>query len=240
MEQETVQLILTTKDWFEMAYFITGGPVLATIAAVGLYQLNLMKEQIKSDREIFKINSIRESIKLANEQCNIYLTTIIQKADNLDSLLEKKKMNYVFEKNHIPYTIEKDKIKFENLNEKLKKLAVIINDKEVAKEILSLLNSIESFSNNFTSKVADDDTAYKAVGKTFTDTVERYISLVVLPENSAKTKYYKNIIELFLLWKNRQEQENLEKELQEDIKNLKEKTERIDKSRKEKIKSMGT
>lgn len=201
--------LFTIKDYLELIYFISGGPILVIIAGVALLQIKVSKEQIK-------ITSKRESIKLAAEQCNFYIKEIIPLQNQLDMLFIAKKINL---KNNT-IKIDGDTVIGKFDYEIIKK---ILEDDECINLITSLANKMESFSTYFSNELADNEIAYNTIGLSFINSIKKYYSLIFLYENSNEIIYYKNNFKLFINWYNKSENENkikLIKKLEDEKNNL--------------------
>lgn len=221
--------LFSLKDILELVYFVTGGPVLAIVAGFALFQIKVSKEQIR-------ITSKRESIKLAAEQCELYLKDIIPLQDKLNNLLETKKID--LKKNILE--IKNDKVIGE-LNHEVLKEIFINKDMECIGLIVSVANKMESFSTYFTSEIADSEIAFNTVGDTFLDSCKQYFCLFYSDINSDEISYYKNMMKLFINWHDKFENENrmkLIKKLEEEKNNLQKKE--TDLKNKKIKKSIGT
>lgn len=103
------------KDILEIIYFMSG-PIIAIFAFMALHQIKITKQQLENDKNILRINSKRESIKLATEQCNIYVKEIIPDINILDKSIktmnidfyQKSKANITQEEISITPYIEED------------------------------------------------------------------------------------------------------------------------------------
>ena len=85
-----------------------------------------------------------------------------------------------------------------------------------AKELLDVVNSMNSFSIYFTSSVADEKVAYGVMGKTYISTVETYMPWInTVYELDG---YYKSLVDLYVIWKSR----DMNEKLQDKIKGLNE------------------
>lgn len=67
---------------------------------------------------------------------------------------------------------------------------------------------MECFASFFTSKVADEEIAFRAIGKTYCDATKDLLPNLII---HSKKGYFTNIIELFFLWNNRLKKQDLQK-----------------------------
>ena len=70
----------------------------------------------------------------------------------------------------------------------------------VARELLDVLNAMESFSVFFVSRVADDSVAFSSVGETFCNSVKEHLPIIML---LGEGRHYRNVVQLFLTWNER-------------------------------------
>ena len=198
---ETFTLIL------EIIYYLSA-PAIAIIAIIGLKQISVTKENRK-------INSKRESIKLASDQCKFYMDVVVKDMNKIDSYVDKNKIEiFNREKVKIENGVISSPILTEKNTTETEKLELIRED------IASVINSLETFSIPFTCKVANDIVAYRAVGKDFVEFVKDYMPIFIL--NFIKG-YHKNTLELFIKWENFYEKEKIMNELKKINKKIKDK-----------------
>lgn len=174
-------------------YFLSGiGLFVAAI--IGLKQLTIAKETAK-------MNAKRESLKLANSQINFYLTDIIKLQDILDDEIEEKDVR-IYKNAQFIIDGKKITVKLNSSKEEFKKITTI------TKPLLNVLNAMECFSSFFISGLADEEIAFKAVGKTFCNTARKLMPDLVL---HAPGGYHTDVLDLFLLWNARLEKRDLQK-----------------------------
>jgi len=213
---EVISNAYDLKDYMEILYFIAGGPILATFGWLALGQLTLIKEQnkisqkqvdndrkqikliedqIENDKEVLRINSKRDSIKLAVEQGKFYINEIMPLIEEHTKYILKHNITFLNVEN---LNIEKDKITFDIDTDKVTKKMVEHYDFTVA--TLHITNLIESFSTYFTSKIATESIAFNAVGLTYVLSLKKLLPIFMLKGDSTVIKHHKNTIELFLRW----------------------------------------
>lgn len=196
-----------TKKILEIIYFLSG-PVIAVFAFMALHQIKIAKQQLENDKNILRINSKRESIKLATEQCDNYMKNIMPDINELEEYLEKMKIDFL-KKSKV--TIEQDSISVEPYidDEDYKKYI----DMNCIRKRLKVENALETFSIYFTSGIADEKIAYLTLGRTYCYIVEKLLPDILYKSNDGE--YFKNIIQLFNLWYFRIQQEKIQKEKSE-------------------------
>ena len=176
----------------EYLYFLAG-IALTVIAAIGLKQLTISKEGAE-------MSATREAFRLAADQTTLYLHVIIPLAEALDKVIAEKNITFF---RTASFEIEDDAVKFNHLDAKdHSRLS------EITPQLLALYNALEGFSLYFISRVADEESAYSAVGKTFCHTVQK-----VMPDlyfHASESQYFQNVLRLFFLWNSRSNAQELE------------------------------
>jgi hypothetical protein len=189
------EIMETIRPYLEALYFITGGPILALFALFALKQITVARENSK-------IQSLRDAYRLSAEQVHFYTDQIIPGLNEIDRVLDIKKLEYL-QTVDIKITSEGIEIKGNPTDEDIEKMI------EMADILVPILNRMEVFSLFFTSKLAAENVAFSSLGSTFTHSVEKLLPMI-LPV--AKGKNYKNILNLFYLWHQRLEAEELEQQ----------------------------
>jgi hypothetical protein len=181
------------RYWMELSYFFFGGIVLAAIAGAGLLQIIIAKRSLQ-------VTSRRDAYRLASERVHHFLTVIIPLTDMLDQKINSTGIS-CFEKSTFKVrekSIEINAVGFEEDKEKLK---------EIGAELLAVLNSLEGFAVYFTSGLADELVAYRAVGRAFLDITED-LACGFIP--MVEDGYFQNLLTLFVRWHKRSEKQRLE------------------------------
>jgi hypothetical protein len=184
---QTVRLVL------EVFYFISG-PMIALFAFLGLKQLTIAKNNAK-------MSAKRESYRLAADQCTHYFQNMIPLQNRLDEVISEKKVTF-FDRAKV--TIEHKEIK---IGFNTKKDGLVGEITPIAIELLSVLNSLESFALFFVSGVADETLAFSSVGRTFCGEVRKLLPVIVLLAEGEGN--FRNTIRLFLIWNERIESTKL-------------------------------
>lgn len=180
------QYIEPLLPYAELLYYSCGIGLLV-VAIIGLHQIVIAKRAIH-------ITSRREALKLSAEQCKRYsdeiipLTSKVLDATRSDAFFDSWESKLT--KNGISLVRKPEKITIKSL----------------PKELTSLLNSIESFSQFFTCGLADERSAYNCLGGAHVETVTRYLPILML---QAKQGYWKNTMTLYFSWRMRKEREKL-------------------------------
>jgi hypothetical protein len=203
-EQMMLQFVSFVRPYAELLYFISSIGLLVT-AIYALKQLSLSKKTLS-------IQSLRDSAKISSDQCDIYFHTIINYQNILDEKIKKERIMY-FEGWQIVITDKSINIEHSGPVDSSK-------IESIGLELLNTLNAMESFSNYFTSGIADERLAYYSVGTTFIHSVENYIPQIIMANNDG---HYRSITELYLLWKNRYDAMLLSKQKEDIGKKLRQK-----------------
>ncbi|MFM4846994.1 hypothetical protein ACEUDP_20040 [Aeromonas caviae] len=203
-----MEVIVLLKPYVEIIYLISG-PTLVFFAYKAL-------EQIKVARETSRTQSRRESIRLAAERCEFFHKEVEPEITKFFSRLKEMDITFL-EKCEV--NIEAGKIKFKAYkdDEELKKL---VNELDT---FASLFNKLELFSMYFTGRIANEEFAYHALGKTYCKLVEKLIPLLMM--NMFKDEC-RHIMSLFFVWHPRLEKINNQKrkdELKQELSELNEK-----------------
>lgn len=196
-------MIDTLRPYFELLYFITGGPVLALFAFLALKQITVAKQNARTASQ-------REAYRIAAEQVQIYASDIIPLLNDLDRLIDEKKMSGFSD---AKIEVEKNGIKVK------KKWGEGDIDKliEIAATLVTTLNRLEVFALFFTSRIAAEQVAYSSIGVTYVRSVNKLLPAFI---GLADEKSYENVLKLFLLWHQRRETERLVQEKAEIQKRL--------------------
>lgn len=194
----------------ENCYYFSG-VLIALFALIGLYQLVLTKRAIKT-------SSLRQSGTLSANQIEIYFNKIIPLIDTFSNATEGQPKLPTpkveeFNREYIKKVISKEDLQN----------AVIILSKNSA-SWLRVINSLEAMSVYFVKGIADEEIGFASIGNLFVDYIEsKYVLFAVLRDDK-KSCYFRNTIELYKLWKDRLEKDQLimeKKDLENKIKSIK-------------------
>jgi len=185
----------TLRPYLEALYFLTGGPLLAVFAFLALKQIQVAKQAAKT-------SSLREAYRLAAERAHMYATEIVPKLNELDKLIDEKKITFFRD---AKVTVQKDQVRIlrRRAENELNELVQIVP------LFMETVNEMETFALWFTSKVAAESIAYSSVGPSFVRSVHKLLPLLVV---SANNQNHENLMRLFLLWHERLEKGRLERE----------------------------
>jgi len=188
------QIITIIRPFAEFLYFISGLGLLIT-AIYALKQLNLTKKSMS-------IQAKRDSLRITSEQCEKYLNHIICLKNKFDEQVKQNNIAFFNGWN----------VSFNN-NSIIAKHDGPVDDRNldiIAPSFLNVLNAMEAFSSYFVSNLADENVAYFTVGTTFIKSIENLIPLFCFYKLQ-NDGYFKNIINLYILWKKRNKLIELEK-----------------------------
>ncbi len=196
-----LDFISDVKPFLEVLYFIAG-IVVACSAIFALKQISILKRTLQ-------VQSKRDALKITSEQCEIYFNQIIKQQNEFHDQIKKHDVKY-----------------FEGWDIKTKNNSISISRKskpsmkgfEDIVDSLSVLNSMESFSSFFISKVADETVAYNTIGTNFLNFSRELMPWVL---GCREDGHFQNLTKLFILWETRRlhfellnEKRDLEKKLQ--------------------------
>jgi len=177
---------------------------------------------------IFKLNSKRDSVKLASDMTKYFLTDYIPAATRSYDYMSSKGIELTplpvrlirFTKNELSEKIYPDILK--RAGEQY--VNVHTEHNVLSRYNLDGANILEVFATPFIAGVADEETAFSCTGNSFCTSIEdRWLYYAF--ERSDKRKehdYYSNTIALYNLWKSRIEKCNLEKSREELDRKIKE------------------
>jgi hypothetical protein len=205
------------KNLLEIIYYLSG-PALVIIACIALNQITLTKNQIEEQKKATRITAKRDAMRLTSDQIKEYGLTIIPIINILDKKIEEKEIQF-FKKSKVIIREDGIKVKPYSDDKEIEKLKDLMN------EFLNVTNALEGFSSFFISGCADEKLAYKSLSTTFCNSVKNILPLIVML--SSNRHAFSATLELFTIWNNRLESEELyyqKKELEEKLKSKKEKT----------------
>lgn len=197
-------LDITVKVLEGLSYLATAA--LLVVAIIGL-------QQIRISRRALKLTSKRDALKITNEQIAVFLDRIL--GSHTDSRLSNADMKIIQsvaldddgKLDLKAITKKSPKTKLDTDEEKELYIQSIIRTFEGSRQIF---NQVEAFASTFTSKLGDEKTAYRALGKTYCVMVDDYINILKYFNTNG---YYKNTITLHSLWKLRLDREVVEADL---------------------------
>lgn len=188
----------TSKSVLENLYYLSGILILISIV-IGIFQLSIAKTTLN-------INSQREAANLAVKQIDIYMTQIIPLQNNLYKVEKEKSVDKI--------KMEIGDFKAEFLINKIggvEYMELLKKRMALSTEVLSVLNIMEAFSVYFVKGVADEEIAFSSIGTTFINSVEN-LYFDISSCNYEKSENFQNLIKLYELWNKKKELNNLQKD----------------------------
>ena len=176
--------------------FLTFGALL--IARMGLKQISLA-------RQTAIVNAKRDALKIAAEQCQLYADKIILPASELLA----SKVYSEFNKSY-SFSVKDSSIIINQVGADVDHKAIFWDD-----DFIRVFNAIESFSQYFTSGLADEEDAYNCLGNVHLKIVSPFIPLLVLRDQKDHEHNWRNTLKLFVNWYSRQQQEIIERKKHE-------------------------
>ena len=170
----------------EMVFFVCAGPVLAIIAAVGLWQIKIAKDTSKMIAK-------REAYKIAAEQCSYYLSIVVPLCNAFDEAVKSKGVTF-YENSSFEFDGDNIKVKFPDKVEYL-------NSAAVSNEFVDLANSLEAFAVPFATGLADEKVGFFSVGTSYCQVIGKLLPEVLSIGDG--TSYYRSAVRLFVLWHNK-------------------------------------
>jgi len=185
------------RSWLEIVYFLCG-PLILIVSILGLKQIKIAKDTLKT-------SSKRDALRLAAEQCQNYCDHIIPLQNTFHQAVGKH--NVLFFKRAKVDISEggcKVQVRYEGITNK-----DMADLEKVSSETLAACNAMEGFSVYFSSNVADENTAFLSVGKTFCQTTQYLLPTLA---QDYERGYFKHLMQLFSMWYSRIEAEKLAKQ----------------------------
>ncbi len=173
MQPSNPDFLATFRTWLELAYFVSGIAV-AILAAFGLRQLQLAKQQLETSKEIFRTQSRRSAAEAAVVECRRFADTVIQDSLRLDKFIEDNSIAF-FNKAKLERTEDGVKIDLSAVDQDdVKKLS------GAHPQINGFLNGLEAHALYFLSGVADEEIAFKVNAKTYVEMAETAFKLFAI------------------------------------------------------------
>jgi hypothetical protein len=184
----------TIKEFIEVGYYLAGIGLFGTFI-IGLKQLEVLKKDLNDRNQRAAVEKSLEFLHFYSNEllplCNEYqkqLKTEITNPCNVKHLFNND------------FILDVSSLGKDILTE------TIVRDKIGATHIL---NRLEFFSTAMLNGVADADLVYSSVSKHFCDVVEEEYVLLCIQRGRNPDTLFKNVVELYNVWKKRQEIENL-------------------------------
>lgn len=184
----------TLRTVLELIYFVTGGPVLAILAFIALKHITVAKQATR-------IASKRDSYRLAAEQAHIFATELVPIFNELDNIIEADEIKFF---QSFAVSIDGDAFRVTKTKP--------INPEEIPKIvpcITNIMNRLETLAIFFTSKVADEHIAFSSIGPTFVNQIKLILPVMLA---SSRKRNHVNALKPFVLWNDRIQMLDLERE----------------------------
>ncbi|MFC6333149.1 hypothetical protein ACFP56_10990 [Paenibacillus septentrionalis] len=187
-------MIETIRPYFEILYFFSGILLVGTLI-IGIYQFKTLKEDIR-------LRNTRQSVEKSIEYMGWFA---------IEYLPASEKLSDIMRENNVPKYQGKINPSFlfdENYTEEnfINNMA----DTVLKGNAHELVNQLEYFSAAMISGLADEKLSYAPLSRAFCNHIEKlYYGLICFSRQDNETEIYSNIIQLYLLWKNRMEKQDL-------------------------------
>lgn len=204
------------------------------VAALGLRQLSLAKRALRQNSELAKLSALRESYRLAVQQCDRFGHEIIPMINECNNRLKDLGVYDLLRSFNVE--VSEESVTVTPPSPDVKDLMGRLFTADVIKPALHLHNVLDGFAHMFTSGVAAEEVAFSNVGTSFCVTVRTHAPLIIPPINAAGKEFpgcESPTLQLFQVWQSRFDRQRLLKEQQ----NLREKMTKIQQVR---IPPMGT
>jgi hypothetical protein len=178
------------------ALFFLSGIALTIIAAIGLRQLTVAKDIARTD-------ALRNSLKLAAEQCAHFSNNIVPMINALYEAINAKKITF-FAKSHAEVKGKTVKVTSTATTDDVRALLT------VATEFLTTFNAMDAFAIFFITGAADEKAAFSAVGPSYCREVQRYLPQIMIHHHRGSG--FDHLLKLFFLWNTRLESLRLQME----------------------------
>jgi hypothetical protein len=194
-------IIAVVKDILEFLSLISA-IVIGIAAILGLRQINIMKQDMKTRNE-------RASKEKAIEYTTRYACNFVDLADKLYSERKLKKIPHSF-RSEIIGDFTRDSLSREN--------QVLAAERVVSENWHKSMNELQIIAAAFSTGVADEKVGFSMFGRSFCDTVTREYDTLSIMRSDRACKFYQNIVDLFSIWYPRLSRAELE-ELKNNIDN---------------------
>ena len=186
------QFLIDYRFFFEAGAFLAT-IILAIVGLAGLYQLRLMKIDIRTRQDR---KAKEKAIEAANTYLNEYCAFPMQKREIEEYIGEIGDFSY--------NSIEKNDDVF------------IKSVKRLEDGVwLEKLNKLESIAAIYASGVGDEKLGFQIIGRTYCSSVESHYDIISLLRAKNTCDYFENIVVLYQTWKPRLKKIELEYEINE-------------------------
>lgn len=190
----TERFVVPALPFFEILYYLSSFGLLI-VAIIGLKQISL-------GRQIAVVNARRDALKVSAEQCKLYSDTILPFSSTLRS-----NQLYQLYTGFLSFSVKDSTIYVTPKDSKIDVDKYLVS---LDSNFLRFFNAIESFSQYFTSGLADEENAYECLGNVHLSIASPYIPLLALRDQARCEHNWRNTLKLFVTWYARQQLENIE------------------------------
>ncbi len=167
---------------FELSYYVSG-----IVLCVGIF---IAYSQMKVSKESAAQDAARCRKERAIDMADKYLRDTVDKCNKLFNLKKKLGVSFKVRKNI-------SKFKFE-IND-----CMWMNDDcnwDLVVTSMLICNDLELISSSFVSGIADEETGFSIIGRSFCSTVEDNYDVLSIAYGNKAYPPYKNVIELYGIW----------------------------------------
>jgi hypothetical protein len=200
------------KETIVYLYYISG-IILVTTVIIGLYQLQVLKDDIRTKNKRASVEKSIEYLSWFAKEFIPQRTSFNEKITDDGVILYNNK--HVFNKK---FTLDESQFTSEMKKE------VIIRAEHDSED---LLNQLEFFSAAMLSGLADEELAFNPLATIFCEFIEDQFLLICYIRGDQNLQLYSNMITLYNMWKNRLERKKIEmqhKDLEEKLSKIEDKS----------------
>jgi hypothetical protein len=224
-EGEGVEWLLNSTKYLEPVYYIASIGLFTTVI-IGLYQLKLLKSDIKTKNQRA---AMEKSIEYLDWFASEFFPTKQKFREKYREIAQSLVNKVEDEKKQILIDELQKEVKFEiGANDKFVMSTRELDEYSIqiscmkSSDIDDLLNQLEIFAAVMSCGVADEEMAFTPLSDAYCSTVEQYYSALCYFRNR-NDKLYSNIVKLYGIWKSRINKQALvgkQKEISEKISQL--------------------
>jgi hypothetical protein len=179
-----LESILSVRPYLELAYF-SAGVLLLFGLVITFFQLLLIKNDIRLRNE-------RASKERAIEAASRYLKDYVSALSAHNQNTQEKELD--------SYSGPIGDFTLKSLPAPMLERAL---ERFGSDSILPALNELEAIAAYFTTGVADEQTGFRIIGRTFCHSVEDYYDIIACCRTEKAQPYWYNIVRLYRMWRPR-------------------------------------
>jgi hypothetical protein len=191
-----LEILLSTRPYLELAYFLAGVLLLVGLL-ITFYQLTLIKHDISLRNE-------RAAKERAIEAVTRYLSDYVPKSNKVYHAQKEQGLHL--------YSGPVGDFSFESIPKPLVSRALKRGENTV---YLPALNELEAISAYFTTGVADEQTGFQIIGRSFCASAEQLYDIIALCRTDKANAYWNNIVRLHQIWRPRLSQAEMRATIQD-------------------------